>query len=1621
MRKFKILFLILFVLAAAGLNHNLFPSDKRGKNRGKAKTNHLEFKVVSAKIQFTRIKLKFNQPLNPDSITPNSLFLLGENGRLEHQVKLKARQEMISIKLKDRVNLLKPLILVVSPTVSSISGKKLEKGFIKLFNINIKRPPGSNQKIKKKNKHKNFFHKTIVLCRDPWIEADPGLFFLAPLGRGRILGTPARDEKKEWKRLKKHMHKLHRQKLEELEKKSKGKGKGKSKGKSKKQKKGWLTLEKILHWFHNRCHWPEIIITGISDNDLLNNDAAIQISIDDIDGDAWFYNAVLDFSPYQNGTPVTTEGSHWLLAVGVDRWYKGDVKLLRFSIDKTPPQLLSLTPSQDFTTRESQLKISGETKDAHRVTINGVQVPVVQNRFTKTVNLEPGKNNFSIVVYDLAENTVERSFTATFLVDEESPVVSTTFQDNSFLNTPVITVTGTVTDESPVKYVTVNDKLSELSGENFTCPNVQLAEGENILVIGSEDEWGNRSEKNLRLNLDTKKGEILLEQPAANAYLNTTPVVFKGEIRDDSPVTLQINGTGVTVLNNRFETTLDPGEGTTHISIILTDKANNITTEEFDIHIDITVPSLEITHPSPSAGLPYLTNRDSLTVSGTISDANSKEVTLSGAGSGELTGEIIGSNFYFKNVPLEAEGTMNFELVGKDRAGNLSRSYNFTLVRDTKIEKLTILEPANQTLTNQTSLLVRGVVVDSHLQGLKINGIVCPVEPTTHEFSQIVRLKENSNIIDISVSDLAGNRQSETLQVIVDSICPQIFVTSPQPGAILNTPTVTVSGRVDEIHLHNGVKISNQSVSLIDSEFSVDVLLKEGSNEIKVECTDTAGNYNARVIHIKLDTQPVSIISMDPPAKSIGVPLAYTVRVKFSEAIIESSLTPQSFYLQSKSNGETLAGTITYNSDGNNSYTCIFKPTSPFPGDAEIVVFLTPGITDLAGNGLTPAYTGSFFTRDRSAPSPPVLEPIKERTSLKTVTLSGTSEAEARITIAGGLSIVRTMCDAQGNFSSEVLLKPNVSNRICVYARDAARNESTPTCVTIYQEGSELVVTDALLSSTENEINVLFSRAIDISSITDETIVVSTASGIVPGTFTTADNNTRVIYSPSPGSGIDLSAQVVMLEVKTGIRDTEKIYLSFPFARVFNQKGGEIIVLGEVYDDRSGLPLGGCVVRLISLEGTPPPEPAPTAMTNSQGKYVLVLPVGQCVLRIGKENYTYSDRPVLTAPGFSTAVFDSRLAPLNSEEALLPGGGVLFSIPKAAAGQIKGTLIYPDGAVEGEKTGRITAVGVQALQGRLPAGWSPLAIMDIRIKNNNNDTVSFLKPCELRATNLWPDADNFSLILGYWDEQSYRWKTEALVSFSPEYLSAYLEKTGQYAFLLRDSAPTVPPKHVVGQAVPGITAGSIPPNSDIRTRLEYVPDKIYPGQTSAAELTIHSITGNSISSGVPVQARVTERYNLLGGSTASFEDYTADLTAYNYGGTTIKVEFNLSPNNKIKLSDIGMGTITSSLTRYSAGAPGMVMGKEGGTVTGDGGAEITIEADSVIHPLAVNLQKSDLSGISAKVAMPSGFEAIGALELSLGGSRLLKPAIISLPLSQDEINAIPAEAQLFVVKLAKTG
>jgi len=66
-------------------------------------------------------------------------------------------------------------------------------------------------------------------------------------------------------------------------------------------------------------------------------------------------------------------------------------------------------------------------------------------------------------------------------------------------STKKITVTGTVSDTSGIKSITVNNLTATLSGNNFSCANVVLNSGENTITVTALDNAGNSSTKSVKV------------------------------------------------------------------------------------------------------------------------------------------------------------------------------------------------------------------------------------------------------------------------------------------------------------------------------------------------------------------------------------------------------------------------------------------------------------------------------------------------------------------------------------------------------------------------------------------------------------------------------------------------------------------------------------------------------------------------------------------------------------------------------------------------------------------------------------------------------------------------------------------------------------------------------------------------------------------------------------------------------------------------------------------------------------------------------------------------------------------------------------------------------------------
>src|SRR5690606_30640268 len=121
-------------------------------------------------------------------------------------------------------------------------------------------------------------------------------------------------------------------------------------------------------------------------------------------------------------------------------------------------------------------------------------------------------------------------------------------------------------------------------------------------------------------------------------------------------------------------------------------------------------------------------------------------------------------------------------------------------------------------------------------------------------------LHSGSNLVKRIGFDAAGNRDSASVRVFLDTVPPLVEIDFPLPGAIIHETSTAVAWRVD------GVSQGTQTTEA----------LAEGVNLIVRTSEDSLGNSSSDTVQVTYTTQPpmVQILSPAPGATVFASPVA---------------------------------------------------------------------------------------------------------------------------------------------------------------------------------------------------------------------------------------------------------------------------------------------------------------------------------------------------------------------------------------------------------------------------------------------------------------------------------------------------------------------------------------------------------------------------------------------------------------------------------------------------------------------------------------------------------------------------------------------------------------------------
>lgn len=1305
------------------------------------------------------------------------------------------------------------------------------------------------------------------------------------------------------------------------------------------------------------------------------------------------------------------EGQNSITALAQDLAGNRGSAVTTVMLDTVNPQIFVTTPAEGLLTRNLQLNVSGTVSEPlASLTVNGQAVPVDGLAFTTTLTLNEGVNSIVLNAADRAGN--KGNANATVTLDSTPPTVPLLEALASPTNNALVTVKGSAEAGSSVILSAAGVQLASMVADSaalFSFSNITLTEGETLFTAQATDSAGNAGQASapLAVILDTVAPAVAISTPLDGTNLNTPAITVSGSI-DDPTAAVTVNGLPAT--NSGGIWTLDGftlQEGNNALHVEARDPAGNKGSTSATVVLDTIPPVVAIT--APVDGL--YTNIAQVTVTGTVNEAVTS-VTVNGIAATISTTSPASSTFTATLTLTEAVNSIVVTAV--DKAGNKgTATVNVTL--DTIAPQLTVIGPADGTLLNNGQITFGGSAAEPVTQ-VTVNGVAAQAG-SNGGYTLPVTLAEGSNSLTVTATDRAGNRTTSTITVNLDSTQPAAPLLDP-----LVTPTRTAVTTVfGQAEANATVKLFNNGGLIVtitadgNGLFSVaNVALTEGSNPFTATATDAAGNVSQLSVPLTLllDTKAPVITVAAPQTGAVisaaQVTIIGTVDEPLASLTVNGAATP--------------LGSLTF----------------------EYVLTLAAGensalitATDLAGNVAT---TTIIIQRDSTPPKVVIVAPLNGLlTNNLQIQVSGTmDDAEATLTVGGAAVTV-----ANKAFSVGYVLSDG-DNSIQAKAIDKAGNEGTDAVTVTLDAQAPVVTLNAPATATAGTDVQISVNATDNRGLTLVDVSADGASlwSVAPNAATASQSvSMRLSPTLTPGATVTVRGRALDAAGNSGSAT----------AIITIDKGadGPGWLQGKVLDDSRGLPLAGVQVSVTDSKGV-----QQSITTTADGAWFFELASGAAKVEIIKNGFTSVHRDVTVRPGQRTSVLDSRLTKLDGTAHPVDAtGGVAKSTPfKIQNSSFTIDVSISAEALSAQADVRLTPVSNQGLITPLPLGWSPLAVADVQLLDPVTAAPIDPPPLTAPATLTLPlptglGDSALTAQLARYDSSSRRWLAvaEVAVAAKATTTAAQINQPGQYALLLADPAPLNPPVPAKGQQLAAVT---IQPSdfSLINTTGRVVPQAVPAsvGLRAAGDLLLvakpDAATAPALISGLIVNARVSEKFDLTGGAKLQPAATVQDLVLYrtpcatsiaggateppfdsaqgtsvsSVSGAELRTTFPVSPSKDFTIVDLLLGKITVEITPPDTSG-GVMVGVDGARLLQPDGTSLSIPAGALTGSVPVTVATLPEATVFSLVG--ADFRLLRGVDVSITGQTLKSSATLSIPAPAGFDSALPVVvAKKFDVK-----
>ena len=527
------------------------------------------------------------------------------------------------------------------------------------------------------------------------------------------------------------------------------------------------------------------------------------------------------------------------------------------TVTYTPPDtqnptitITSPTSSATYSTTNSTITLSGTASDSVGVT----QVTWSNSRggsgtatgttswSVSTITLQSGDNLITVTARDAAVNTGTDTLTVTYTPpDTQNPTITITSPTSSSTYATsnwVITLGGTASDNKGVTSISWSNNrggFGVASGTtSWSCSNISLAYGENVITVVARDEAGNTGSDTITINYTLPPGSYTQEFGEADSsdHFGTIQDTFINMDHDRNYSSTQLNtytwpvNRAANAIIMKWDLSSLPPDvyiQNATLSLYLMaaggDNPYNLTVHKIINHDPLITECDGYTYDGingwtasgqtpPLAQADIQSAVDSQDINTTLGykSWNAKQIIKDWMNNPATNyGMLINSD-----TTATADSYRNFAATeNEDSTRRPKLVVTFFVGNDTENPTVTITNPvSSSTYVSATSTITMAGTASDNLEVTQVTwsnsrGGSGTATGTTSWSVSSITLQEGDNVITVTVRDAASNTGTDTLTVTYtppDTQNPTITITSPTSSSTYatNENTITLSGTASD-------------------------------------------------------------------------------------------------------------------------------------------------------------------------------------------------------------------------------------------------------------------------------------------------------------------------------------------------------------------------------------------------------------------------------------------------------------------------------------------------------------------------------------------------------------------------------------------------------------------------------------------------------------------------------------------------------------------------------------------------------------------------------------------------------------------------------------------------------